>query len=42
MDGALRLRLYAGIRQVLERFGGQVTRPQMTVLFFARLKSKNY
>jgi SAM-dependent methyltransferase len=38
MDEAVRQRLYAGIRQVLERFGGQVTKPQMTVLFFAHIR----
>jgi len=39
MDEALRERLYEGIREVLERFGGQVTKPQMTVLFWARVAS---
>ena len=34
----LRARLYAGIRDVLKRFGDQVTQPQLTVLFHARVK----
>lgn len=37
MDEQLRQRLYAGIRAVLERFGGQVSVPQLTLLFWARV-----
>lgn len=33
----LRETLYAGIREVLERFGGQVDLPQLTVLFHAHV-----
>jgi hypothetical protein len=37
-DEATRNRLFAGIRSVIERFGGEVLKPQLTVLFHARVK----
>lgn len=37
MDEATRERLFAGIRDVIERFGGRITRPQLAVLFHARV-----
>lgn len=38
IDALTRDRLFAGIRDVLEQFGGRVTKPQLTVLFHARVK----
>ena len=38
LDEAIREKLYAGIKGVIEQNGGQVIRPQLTVLFHARRK----
>ncbi len=38
LDEPTRDRLFADIRDVLERFGGRVTKPQLTALFHARVK----
>jgi SAM-dependent methyltransferase len=38
VDAATRVRLYAGIREVVESYGGRIVKPQLTVLFHARVK----
>lgn len=38
LDAEVRERLLAGVRAVVERFGGRVTKPYLTVLFQARVK----
>jgi hypothetical protein len=38
VEESIRHRLYAGIRDVIERFGGQVDIPLLTVLFHAKVK----
>jgi len=38
IDEGLREKLYAGIGEVIERFGGKVTQPQSVVLFHSRVK----
>jgi SAM-dependent methyltransferase len=38
VDPAIKARLVAGIREVIEGCGGQIVKPQLTVLFHARVK----
>jgi len=38
VDAATRARLFAGIREVIEGYGGKIIKPQLTVLFHARVK----
>ena len=38
LDEMTRDRLYAGIREVIERFGGRVRKPNLVVLFHSRVK----
>jgi SAM-dependent methyltransferase len=41
LEAEARERLFAGVRAVIERFGGRVTKPYLTVLFHARVKRKS-
>jgi hypothetical protein len=38
LDNYTRETLYKGVREVIERFGGRVTKPMQVVLFHARVK----
>ena len=38
LDEDTRGKLFAGIREVIERFGGRVTKPSLTALFHSRVK----
>jgi SAM-dependent methyltransferase len=37
-DEVIRERLYTGIREAIEKYGGQIVKPQLTVLFHARVR----
>jgi SAM-dependent methyltransferase len=38
VDAVIRARLYTGIREAIEKYGGQIVKPQLTVLFHARVR----